>query len=63
MNRNNNYNIIHKVAKHFGSKPKFLYYNIEINKYEWINVNREYGIKNTQCNDVYFVNKNPIKIK
>lgn len=42
MNKNNNYNIIHKIAKHFGSKPKFLYYNIKTNKYEWIDVNREY---------------------
>lgn len=42
MNRNSFYSVIHKIAKHFGSKPKFLFYNIKKNKYEFINVTRKY---------------------
>lgn len=42
MNRNSFYNVTHKIAKHFGSKPKFLFYDIKKNKYEFIDVTRKY---------------------
>lgn len=42
MNRNNFHNVVHKIAKHFGSKPKFLFYDIKKNKYEFIDVTRKY---------------------
>lgn len=42
MNRNSFYNVVYKIAKHFGSKPKFLFYDIKKNKYEFIDVTRKY---------------------
>lgn len=42
MNRNSFHNVVHKIAKHFGSKPKFLFYDIKKNKYEFIDVTRKY---------------------
>ena len=42
MNRNNFHNVVHKIAKHFGSKPKFLFYDIKKNKYEFIDMTKKY---------------------
>lgn len=42
MNRNSFHNVVYKIAKHFGSKPKFLFYDIKKNKYEFIDVTRKY---------------------
>lgn len=42
MNRNSDYNIVNKIARNFGYKPKFLYYNINKNKYEWKDISKKY---------------------